>query len=121
MKRFALAGALAAIIMGGIGFAFAGTASAVTPPKPLPRVTIYVESQDLCYDSVVTAQNLPARGPFQVLEPDPDSHCGGPDLKTEFGPGDRGYVGGRWMVTMPDGSVVRFVCPLLGPGTPPLS
>ncbi len=101
-----------------MGVLFTGVASATTPDKPLPRVVIYVESQDLCYDSIITAQDLPAQGPFQVLEADPANHCGGPALKTAFGPGDQGYVGGRWMLTMPDGSIVRFMCPLLGPGTP---
>jgi hypothetical protein len=119
MKRLALTGMLAAVVAAGLSFAVVGTTSATTPPKPLPRPVIYVESQGLCYDSIVTAQDLPAHGPFQVLEEDADNHCGGPALKTAFGPGDPGYVGGRWILTMPDGSVVRFMCPLLGPGTPP--
>lgn len=118
MRRFVFIG-VAATALTVLGLFAAGTASATTPDKPLPRVTVYVESQDLCYDSIVTAQNLPDNGPFQTLEADTDNHCGGPALKTEFGPGDQGYVGGRWMLTMPDGSVVYFSCPLLGPGTPP--
>lgn len=61
--------------------------------------------------SIVTAQNLPAHGPFQDLEMDAADHCGS-GLKTAYGPGDQGYVGGRWLA--PDGS--RFLCPLLGPG-----
>lgn len=104
------------------GLAFVQGADAKTPPKPLPRVVVYVESDGLCYDSIVTAQNLPDRGPFQTLEPDLENHCGStPALKTAYGPGDQGYVGGRWMLTLPDGTVVHFSCPLVGPGTPPVS
>ncbi len=91
-----------------------GTADAKKAPKSLPRVVVYVESQGLCYDSIVTAQNLPAHGPFQDLEMDAADHCGS-GLKTAYGPGDQGYVGGRWLT--PDGS--RFLCPLLGPGYSP--
>lgn len=119
MKRLVLATALFALVAAGAGLAFVPATNAKTPPKPLPRPVIYVESQGLCYKSIVTAQNLPAHGPFQVLEPDPDNHCGGPALKTQVGPRDPGYVGGRWIMTMPDGTVVRFLCPLLGPGYPP--
>ena len=119
MRRLAGLGVIAAAIA-VLSFLAVGSASATTQDKPLPRVIVYVESQDLCYDSIVTAQNLPERGRFQTLEFDPANHCGGPSpLKTEFGPGDQGYVGGRWELTMPDGTVVHFSCPLLGPGTPP--
>ena len=34
---------------------------------------------------------------------------------TQFGPGDVGYVGGRWVTA--DGT--RFSCPLIGPGYAP--
>jgi len=42
-------------------------------------------------------------------------------LQTEFGPGDRGYVGGRWWLDLNengemDGKDAFFSCPLLGPG-----
>jgi len=79
---------------------------------------VYVESQNLCYDSIVTAQNLPNKGPFQDLVPDMDAaeHCGEGSLITEFGPGDVGYVGGRWDL---DGDL--FMCPLLGPGYAPIT
>ena len=79
---------------------------------------IYVTGQNLFYDSIVTAEAVPPRGPFQKLE------IGGPSpfgLQTEYGPGDRGYVGGRWWLDkngnneMDDGDGY-FVCPLLGPG-----
>jgi hypothetical protein len=120
VKRIIIIGAsLAAAAIGAL--AYTSGADAKTPPKPLPRVVVYVESQGLCYDSIVTAQDLPDHGPFQSLEPDPANHCGStPALKTAYGPGDKGYVGGRWMMRMPDGSVVHFSCPLIGPGTPPV-
>lgn len=79
---------------------------------------IYVEGQDLFYDSIVTADPLPARGPFQELKmggPSPDG------LYTQFGPGDRGFVGGRWWMDVNGNGVMDasdryFSCPLLGPG-----
>jgi len=79
---------------------------------------VYVTGQDLFYDSIVTAEKLPPEGPFQELE------MGGPSpsgLQTEYGPGDQGYVGGRWWVDangsgeMDEGDDY-FSCPLLGPG-----
>ena len=77
---------------------------------------IYVVSQDLYYDSIVTADPLPQKGPFQMLNP---NHPNG--LATMFGPGDPEYKGGRWWVDlngdgqMNDGDHF-FSCPLLGPG-----
>ncbi len=76
---------------------------------------VYVESQGLFYDSIVLA-DLPQRGRFQKLEME-----GPTGLSTEFGPGDQGYVGGRWWVDV-NGNGVQdsgddfFLCPLLGPG-----
>ena len=42
-------------------------------------------------------------------------------LQTEFGPGDPGYVGGRWWIDLNgngemDPADKFFLCPLLGPG-----
>lgn len=76
---------------------------------------IYVTSQGLYYDSIVTTA-LPPHGPFQLLEATED---GG--LQTEFGPGDQQYVGGRWWVDVDGNNVMDptddyFSCPLLGPG-----
>jgi hypothetical protein len=48
-------------------------------------------SQGLYYDSIVVA-TLPFKGRFQKLEMGPNG------LQTEFGPGDPGYLGGRWWV-----------------------
>ena len=76
---------------------------------------VYVTGQGLYYDSIITADNIPNRGPFQELIPTDDG------LTTEFGPGDQGYVGGRWFIDT-DGVEGRsdgdtfFICPLLGPG-----
>jgi hypothetical protein len=72
---------------------------------------VYVSSQGLWYDTFVSAQQLPMEGRFQKLE-------GG---VTEFGPGDPGYLGGRWWIDnngnneMDEGDTF-LLCPLLGPG-----
>ena len=82
------------------------------------RVTVYVESQGLFFDSIV-GPDLPMNGPFQELRPGE-----GPEgsLATEFGPGDPGYVGGRWWVDLNDNGEMDegdhfFSCPLLGHGS----
>ena len=49
---------------------------------------VYVSSQGLYYDTFVSAKSLPMHGRFQKLE----------NGVTEFGPGDQGYVGGRWWI-----------------------
>jgi hypothetical protein len=72
---------------------------------------VYVRSQGLYYDTFVSAQSLPPKGPFQQLD----------NGETEFGPGDPGYVGGRWWVDV-NGDGVQdadddyLLCPLLPPG-----
>src|SRR5215212_2746428 len=74
---------------------------------------VYVASQGLYYDTFVAVDPLPMEGPFQLLE----------DGVTEFGPGDPGYLGGRWWEDL-NGNGVQdegdhfFHCPLLGPGRP---
>jgi hypothetical protein len=86
------------------------------------RPVVYVTSQGLLYNSIV-GPNLPQEGPFQQLFPpgaNPD-YPGVVTLSTEFGPGDLGYVGGRWWVDangnneMDEGDAF-FSCPLLGRG-----
>ena len=72
---------------------------------------IYVTSQGLYYDTFATADPVPMKGPFQLLE----------NGQTEFGPGDPGYLGGRWWEDtngndIMDGEDHYFLCPLLGPG-----
>ena len=77
---------------------------------------VYVESQGLFYDSIVLA-DLPPKGRFQQLFPG----VGPSGLATEFGPGNPGYLGGRWWVDTNgndymDEEDLFFLCPLLGPG-----
>ncbi|MCH7586723.1 MAG: hypothetical protein IIC78_01605 [Chloroflexi bacterium] len=81
---------------------------------PLKRVTVYVRSTRLSYDSIVTT-DLPQQGKFQELFPTMNG------LETDFGPGDPGYLGGRWWVDenkngVQDEGDSFFLCPLLGPG-----
>ena len=85
--------------------------------RPGSPVQVTVLSTGLTYDSIVKA-HLPMKGPFQQLIPTAEG------LTTEFGPGDQGYVGGRWWLDNTEAGVVGvmdaadsfFVCPLLGPG-----
>ncbi len=79
---------------------------------------VWVKSQNLFYDSIVLG-DLPFNGTgnFQKLLPGE----GPSGLATEFGPGNVGYVGGRWWVDlnnneMMDHEDTYFLCPLLGPG-----
>ncbi|MFT5181031.1 MAG: hypothetical protein ACI8S3_000909, partial [Alphaproteobacteria bacterium] len=58
--------------------------------------TVCVTSQGLCYDSIVTAPELPPVGPFQQLMPTLVDGV----LETEFGPGDPEYRGGRWWLDL---------------------
>lgn len=72
---------------------------------------VYVSSQHLYYDTFVSAEKLPPHGRFQKLEAG----------VTEFGPGDPGYLGGRWWIDangndMQDAGDVYLLCPLLPPG-----
>lgn len=73
--------------------------------------TVYVSGQGLYYDTFVSAQSLPMHGRFQKLE----------NGATEFGPGDPGYLGGRWWIdfngdNLMDEEDIFLLCPLLGPG-----
>ena len=97
-----------------------GTIQLLSVPDPLPGRgngalgTVYVSSQGLYYDTFVSADTLPYRGPFQKLD----------NGVTEFGPGDPGYLGGRWWIDDGDGIMeppweggdVYLLCPLLPPG-----
>jgi hypothetical protein len=72
---------------------------------------VYVSGQGLYYDTFVSAEELPMRRPFQLLAAG----------VTEFGPGDPGYLGGRWWVDAngngyQDAGDSSLLCPLLGPG-----
>jgi len=73
---------------------------------------------DVTYSSIPLG-SLPMKGRFQLLEPNTTGSSA--PLMTEFGPGDHGYVGGRWFLDMdgdrqPSEGDVFFLCPLLGPG-----
>jgi len=73
--------------------------------------TVYVSSQGLYYDTFVSAQELPMKGPFQKLD----------NGVTEFGPGTPGYLGGRWWIDVDGDDIMEetdvfLLCPLLGPG-----
>jgi hypothetical protein len=74
---------------------------------------VYVSGQGLYYDTFVSASSLPPNGRFQKLD----------NGVTEFGPGDPGYLGGRWWVDANGDGIqnegdVFVLCPLLPPGRP---
>lgn len=76
----------------GSAFAAAPTQSSTASPSRFGDRTpgaVYVTSQGLYYDTFVVKDPLPMKGQFQKLSP---------DGKTEFGPGQPGYLGGRWWV-----------------------
>jgi hypothetical protein len=80
--------------------------------KRTPGV-VYVTSQGLYYDTFVVKDPLPMAGRFQLLV----------DGRTEFGPGQPGYLGGRWWEDTnangaQDSEDHFFLCPLLPPGRP---
>jgi hypothetical protein len=92
--------------------AAAGTAtsSAMRFGKRTPGV-VFVRSQGLYYDTFVVKDPLPMHGRFQLLE----------NGETEFGPGQPGYLGGRWWEDLNNNGVQDagdhfFLCPLLPPG-----
>jgi hypothetical protein len=120
MRRLLVFAITAALVMAVAAPALAGGG----PPPRDPvngdrvRVVVYVESQGLFFESIV-GPNLPPNGPFQELRPGDGP---GGTLATEFGPGDPGYVGGRWWVDANDSGEMDegdafFSCPLLGKGS----
>jgi len=72
---------------------------------------IYVTSQGLYYDTFAARDPLPMEGKFQLLV----------NGTTKYGPGQPGYLGGRWWEDL-NGNGVQdeadhfFECPLLPPG-----
>jgi len=112
-------GALVALVV-AISLVFAVPAFAGGPPPTTEdgdrvRVQVYVRSQGLYFDSIV-GPSLPMKGKFQKLEMTSNG------LETDFGPGDRGYRGGRWWVDANgngemDSEDAFFSCPLLGKGS----
>ena len=72
---------------------------------------VYVISQGLYYDTFVVVDPLPPVGAFQEIM----------EGMTLYGPGQPGYLGGRWWEdingnNMQDPDDHYFLCPLLGPG-----
>jgi hypothetical protein len=114
-KKSALILLVIAISLVAVVPAFAGGGPPPGVPGERVRVEVYVRSQGLFYDSIV-GPALPMEGRFQKLE------MGAHGLETDFGPGDPGYLGGRWWVDangdgeMNEGDAF-FSCPLLGKGS----
>lgn len=74
---------------------------------------VFVTSQGLYYDTFVVKDPLPMKGQFQLLTAG----------QTEFGPGQPGYLGGRWWQDLNNDGIQDagdhyFLCPLLPPGRP---
>lgn len=93
----------------------AAQSTAVSPSRFGDRTpgVVYVTSQALYYDTFVVKDPLPMEGKFQLLV----------NGQTEFGPGQPGYLGGRWWQDLnaneiQDASDHYFLCPLLPPGRP---
>lgn len=79
--------------------------------NPFNPGEIYVNSQGQYFDTIAPT-TLPPEGPFQLLYIGPN----GPT--TDYGPGDVGYLGGRWKMDDGMGGYKYFLCPLMGPGHP---
>lgn len=82
-----------------------------------PVGMIYVISQGRYYDTIGLT-DLPESGPFQRLVVLLDEQGNIVSAETEYGPGDKEYVGGRWEAYIYDsgGNLVTiryFECPLL--------
>ena len=74
---------------------------------------VFVTSQGLYYDTFVVKDPLPMQGRFQLIS----------NGETQFGPGQDGYLGGRWWEDLNDDGIQDaddhyFLCPLLPPGRP---
>jgi hypothetical protein len=87
----------------------------VSPARFGDRIpgVVYVTSQGLYYDTFVVKDPLPMKGKFQLLA----------NGQTEFGPGQPGYLGGRWWMDenrngVQDSGDHFFLCPLIPPGRP---
>ncbi len=114
MKRTKIAGLVAMLVGAALASSHVLAKDRETGRGKGP--VVYVESQGLFYDSIVLA-DLPPNGRFQQLKPGE----GPSGLATEFGPGDVGYLGGRWWIDANENGYqdmddLFFLCPLLGPG-----
>ena len=118
----------ALILASSVGIPTFGCSSQPAAPSPAESVqngpsasrfgdrvpgVVYVTSQGLYYDTFAVKDPLPMKGKFQLLA----------DGQTEFGPGQPGYLGGRWWVDVNEDGVQDptdhyFLCPLLPPGRP---
>ena len=85
--------------------------------RPAAGGMVYVQSQGLYYKTFVPVETLPDNGRFQKLGPceEAEVNC------TMYGPGDPGYLGGRWWVDVngndiQDAEDSYLLCPLLGRG-----
>jgi hypothetical protein len=90
-----------------------GAATSATGGRAASSMVVFVTSQGLYFDTFVARDPLPMEGRFQLLE----------NGRTEFGPGDPGYLGGRWWEDLNHNGVQDsgdhfFLCPLLPPGRP---
>jgi hypothetical protein len=99
--------------------AASATAASAAGGRHKSAGVIYVTGQQLYFDTIVVVDPLPMKGRFQPLG---DSDGDGIS-ETPFGPGDPGYLGGRWWVDLnhngqQDAGDHFFLCPLLGPGRP---
>ena len=102
------------IVLSLIGGAIAGVPNGGNPAPPADGA-VFVTSQGLTYNTFAAVLQLPPVGPFQLLVMTPQGSV------TEFGPGDPGYLGGRWWVDVnadgeQDPQDMYFLCPLLPPG-----
>ena len=94
-----------------ISASISGEPSAATRFGDRTPGVVFVTSQGLYYDTFVVKDPLPMQGQFQLLE----------NGETEFGPGQPGYLGGRWWEDL-NGNGIQdaedhyFLCPLLPPG-----
>ncbi|MBD3173685.1 MAG: hypothetical protein GF320_00780 [Armatimonadia bacterium] len=118
-RKVLLVAALSAILVLGV-FVIAAQANNRGGNSGRVFGTVLVTGQGELYQTFATA-DLPPNGPFQVLY---TGNTASGYAETEYGPGDPGYVGGRWIEVYirADGSHMYtenyFLCPLLGPGVP---
>ena len=79
------------------------TANATPGGRAASTGVVFVTSQGLYYDTFVTNDPLPMHGKFQLIA----------NGATEFGPGDPGYLGGRWWEDLNGNGVQDAKRPLL--------
>ena len=88
-----------------------GVSSTAAGGRPGSTGVVFVTSQGLYYDTFVAADPLPMQGRFQLIA----------NGQTQYGPGQPGYLGGRWWEDL-NGNGIQdtgdhfFLCPLLPPG-----